>query len=164
MARKAQSDVLTLGMVGLGVEIAKYVILAGVRSVAIYNEQVFTGTSWPISLLCHQRPGRPTPKLGLRWQWANYGAHDASYTNVITGQLQVHEPHRHIAKGCGITRHLNSTGRGSVNCGGLVAPCLPVQARIPAWQYTVLRHSPSRARGFALSLAALLLRKAELFH
>ncbi|XP_049268864.1 ubiquitin-like modifier-activating enzyme 1 [Rhipicephalus sanguineus] len=43
MVRMAQSDVLILGMGGLGVEIAKNVILAGVRSVTIHDEQVCTG-------------------------------------------------------------------------------------------------------------------------
>ncbi|XP_049268863.1 ubiquitin-like modifier-activating enzyme 1 [Rhipicephalus sanguineus] len=40
MVRMAQSDVLISGMGGLGVEIAKNVILAGVRSVTIHDEQV----------------------------------------------------------------------------------------------------------------------------
>ncbi|KAL1485644.1 hypothetical protein MTO96_047269, partial [Rhipicephalus appendiculatus] len=43
MASKAQSYFLTSGIGGLGVEIAKYVILAGVRSVTIDDEQVCTG-------------------------------------------------------------------------------------------------------------------------
>ncbi|KAL3171995.1 hypothetical protein MRX96_043672 [Rhipicephalus microplus] len=41
--RLAQSDVLISGMGGLGVEIAKNVVLAGVRSVTIHDEQVCTG-------------------------------------------------------------------------------------------------------------------------
>ncbi|KAH8025950.1 hypothetical protein HPB51_014283 [Rhipicephalus microplus] len=43
MVRLAQSDVLIVGMGGLGVEIAKNVVLAGVKSVTIYDEQVCTG-------------------------------------------------------------------------------------------------------------------------
>ncbi|KAL1479141.1 hypothetical protein MTO96_034839 [Rhipicephalus appendiculatus] len=43
MVRMAQSDVLVSGMGGLGVEIAKNIILAGVRSVTIHDEQVCTG-------------------------------------------------------------------------------------------------------------------------
>ncbi|XP_049268865.1 ubiquitin-like modifier-activating enzyme 1 [Rhipicephalus sanguineus] len=43
MVRMAQSDVLISGMGGLGVEIAKNVILAGVRSVTIHDEQMCTG-------------------------------------------------------------------------------------------------------------------------
>ncbi|XP_049268909.1 ubiquitin-like modifier-activating enzyme 1 [Rhipicephalus sanguineus] len=42
MARMAQSDVLISGMGGLGVEIAKNIILAGVRSVNIHDEAVCT--------------------------------------------------------------------------------------------------------------------------
>ncbi|XP_049268908.1 ubiquitin-like modifier-activating enzyme 1 [Rhipicephalus sanguineus] len=42
MARMAQSDVLISGMGGLGVEIAKNIILAGVRSVTIHDEAVCT--------------------------------------------------------------------------------------------------------------------------
>ncbi|KAL1434907.1 hypothetical protein MTO96_011380 [Rhipicephalus appendiculatus] len=44
MARLAQSDVLISGMGGLGVEIAKNIILAGVRSVTIHDEAVCTAT------------------------------------------------------------------------------------------------------------------------
>ncbi|KAH8025949.1 hypothetical protein HPB51_014282 [Rhipicephalus microplus] len=43
MMRLAQSDVLISGVGGLGVEIAKNVVLAGVRSVTIHDEQVCTG-------------------------------------------------------------------------------------------------------------------------
>ena len=37
MLKMSQSDVLIVGMNGLGVEIAKNVILAGVKSVALYD-------------------------------------------------------------------------------------------------------------------------------
>ncbi|KAL1476492.1 hypothetical protein MTO96_018480 [Rhipicephalus appendiculatus] len=47
MGRMAQSDVLISGMGGLGVEIAKNVILAGVRSVTIHDEQ--TCSVWDLS-------------------------------------------------------------------------------------------------------------------
>ncbi|XP_075742971.1 ubiquitin-like modifier-activating enzyme 1 [Rhipicephalus microplus] len=42
MARMAQSDVLISGMGGLGVEIAKNIVLAGVRSVTIHDEAACT--------------------------------------------------------------------------------------------------------------------------
>ncbi|KAH8025034.1 hypothetical protein HPB51_002930 [Rhipicephalus microplus] len=42
MARMAQSDVLISGMGGLGIEIAKNIVLAGVRSVTIHDEAACT--------------------------------------------------------------------------------------------------------------------------
>ncbi|KAL1444776.1 hypothetical protein MTO96_029484 [Rhipicephalus appendiculatus] len=43
MLRMAQSDVLVCGMGGLGVEIAKNIILGGVKSVTVHDEAVCTG-------------------------------------------------------------------------------------------------------------------------
>lgn len=59
------------------------------------------------------------------WQWASYGKPKASYESVLTGQLQVHEPHLHIARGSEIRRHFNSSGCEREDCGGLVAPTFP---------------------------------------
>ena len=42
MKRMANSNVLVSGMGGLGVEIAKNVVLAGVKSVAIHDDKVVT--------------------------------------------------------------------------------------------------------------------------
>lgn len=64
-------------------------------------------------------------KLGLMWQWASYGLPNASAANVFTGQLQVHEPNRHIVKGGAIRRHFNSSGCEREDCGGLVSPMFP---------------------------------------
>nr|WAK77307.1 MAG: structural protein [Totiviridae sp.] len=64
-------------------------------------------------------------KLGLMWQWASYGSPQATTANIFTGQLQVHEPNRHIVKGSAIKRHFNSSGCEREDCGGLITPTFP---------------------------------------
>lgn len=64
-------------------------------------------------------------KLGLLGQWAQYGQLDAARHVVLTGQLQVHEPERHIRQDSPVTRFCNNTGRPREDCGGLLCPAFP---------------------------------------
>ncbi|XP_072144018.1 ubiquitin-like modifier-activating enzyme 1 [Dermacentor andersoni] len=95
MVRMAQSDVLISGMGGLGVEIAKNVILAGVRSVTIHDEAVCTladlSSQYYLSerAVGHNRADACEPLLGRLNQYVQVKAHTEPLTEDFLKQFTV---------------------------------------------------------------------------
>ncbi|XP_065306381.1 ubiquitin-like modifier-activating enzyme 1 isoform X3 [Dermacentor albipictus] len=95
MVRMAQSDVLISGMGGLGVEIAKNVILAGVRSVTIHDEAVCTladlSSQYYLSErdVGHNRADACEPLLGRLNQYVQVKAHTEPLTEDFLKQFTV---------------------------------------------------------------------------